>query len=138
MDDLGEADTNNSVQILIFTVNGTQFGINTNLVYQIIDPETLEDEVQVHKLDEVLKFGEDRINYRTPKTILIRKSDELRGLMIESPEDIVDCKINEFKSLPYLATIYNPANVIRHVVPLQGRLILILDPYAFLKAIEIK
>ncbi len=114
---------------LLFSVTGIRFGVDTQQVSAILERQEAEDvALPCIAADAALSIEQGVVAYHQPKVLLIRHADRF-GLLVDSPEEIVDVTIDALRPLPELWRTARIETPIWGVLLYRGDIVLLIDSH---------
>lgn len=136
------------MQLVLFSIDGEKFGIEIDLVLEIIKQENITRLPNVEHfvkgvinlrgkivvvLDTATKLGlPAMIKNPSSRILIIKTGDEVIGLYADACEDVINVNIDKVKSTPKIISSKLNSEFIRGVVTLDKEMIILLDVDKFL------
>jgi len=118
------------VRLLIFKIMGVCFGADMEQIEEMVDFSQAEQEDwDIRSFTEAISFRDVEVEYKKPKVILIKDSDQDVGIIIDQPENIVNINIKSIRLLPPLLENHRTVDAIWAAVFLEDELALLVDFY---------
>ena len=116
------------VNILVFEIMDGKFGINTNQIYSMLEPEQVDGtEYDISQFHETVPFREDTVVYKLPKAILLRDDEGSNsGIIIDRPGDIISVHLDSIHPMPELIEC-NSTGIIWGVILRDNNVIMLVD-----------
>ena len=135
-------DQDGSMSLLIFSLNGRRFGLDTAQIAEIIDLRDVErmgeissgsyripyrgEEVAVVALAERIGL-EGRLTYTTPKVVLPRAGGVRVGFLIGDLEEVVSVPVDDIELLPELVERIGAGAGVWGIAKREEHLIILID-----------
>ncbi len=98
-----QAEDIDKVHILIFKVNETRIGIDTEQISIMLKHEEAKDKkLQIFGFGDNLPFRDKYANFRSPRVLVLKDENFASGIIVEQPEDIIHITVDSIQPLPSL------------------------------------
>ncbi|MBI5179668.1 MAG: hypothetical protein HZA04_10480 [Nitrospinae bacterium] len=128
-----------SIRLLVFRMDGTAIGFDTDQMEGMTD----FGRVDVHEsclvtINELFGMGEESYNCSTPKVVFVKPlpgdgqsgvSGKRIGIVVETPEDIVDVPVENIRPLPPVVRKHAHATGFWGAALLNNGMVFIADIY---------
>ena len=121
------------LDLLLFSVCGVHFGVDAEQVtgIEVYDGDQADDLYWFH---EELDYGAGATTYITPMVVSIRTGGvKPYRVIIDSMEDIAEFSVSDIQLFPALLSNFALKRGLWGILPLQGRMILLVDFMLLLK-----
>jgi chemotaxis signal transduction protein len=109
-------------------MGGVRMGVDTVQVKEIMDIETAEEMgMRMTPLNEIIQFGGRDVILSSPKVLLL-KTEIMQGVVIESPESIIDINTDDIRLMPPIVETSGSKALWGAVLSCEG-IILLMDFY---------
>lgn len=118
-----------TLQLLIFNMADSLFGVDVEQVEEIIDPPpgvAMEELPAFHK---ILSFCKTGVTYRDPKILFIKHDDNACPIKVDAAKSMVDISINAIQPLPPLLAGNRKSEAVWGATFINGDLVLLVDLY---------
>ncbi len=123
------------IYILIFKVNETMIGIDTEQISIMLKYEEAKDrELQIFSFGENLPFRDKYVNLRSPRVLVLKDENIATGLIVEQPEDIIHITVDSIQPLPSLIETCYKSGLFWGGVVVNREIVMLVNLY---KLIEI-
>lgn len=136
---LEEKRTIKSLRLLVFRMDGTAIGFDTDQMEGMTDFGRVEmNESCLVTINELLGMGEEAYNCASPKVVFVKPmhaDDECGvtgkriGIVVETPEDIVDVPVENIRPLPPVVRKHTRATGFWGAALLKTGMVFIADIY---------
>lgn len=127
------ASDDTRIELLLFSVGGVHFGVDVDQVAGIEGYEGDQADCPVW-FHEELEFGVESAAYASPMVATVRTAGvQPYRVIIDSMEDIASFRVRDIQLFPDLLGLWPLQRGLWGVLPLRGRLILLVDFYLLLK-----
>lgn len=115
------------IQLLVFSISSTKFGVDLDGIYQILDLEQANQrECHLVPFEKIFSFGAP-VSYQSPMALL-RKENPSAGIMIDQVEKVAPVNLNAIKPLPPLLKRYkNNSSVIWGTALIENEVVLLVE-----------
>ena len=126
LDETGETETD-KIQLLIFSILGTKFGVDLDEVYQLLELEQANQrECHLVSFDKIFPFGAP-VSYQSPMALL-HKENPSTGILIDQVEKIALASLDAIKPLPPLLKRYKKkSSVIWGTAQIDNEIVLLVE-----------
>ncbi|MBF0558864.1 MAG: hypothetical protein HQL08_08800 [Nitrospirae bacterium] len=91
------------LELLVFIMMGVMMAVDTAQIAGMLKPEEAQRRgVVATGLHQSLHFRDVTVRYEDPHVLLIRNDGDLRGIVIDRPQEIVSAKIDDVRPMPSL------------------------------------
>ncbi len=127
-------DDDEKIQILVFKMNESRIGINTEQISIILNhEEAMERELQIFSFQDKLPYCEDYTNLKSPRVLVLNEENIASGVIIEQPEDIIHITIDSIQPLPPLIETCYRSGLFWGGTVISKEIILLVDFYKLLE-----
>lgn len=117
-----------TIKLLLFEIMGVDFGVKTEEIFEIHDPNTLlNTDIKTCKFYDMIPFRTETVIYHSPRILLVKTEEGVRGVEVEAPNDMITIKRLAIRPIPRLIAEQNVSKAIWGVVINQGKMILIVS-----------
>jgi chemotaxis signal transduction protein len=118
------------IRLLIFKIMGVCFGADMEQIEEMVDfSQAQQEDWDIRDFTEAISFRDIEVEYKKPKVILIKDSEQDVGIIIDQPEDIININIKSIRLLPPLLESRKTVDAIWAAVFLDDELALLVDFY---------
>jgi chemotaxis signal transduction protein len=118
------------IRLLIFKIMGVCFGADMEQIEEMVDfSQAQEEDWDIRDFTEAISFRDIEVEYKKPKVILIKDSEQDVGIIIDQPENIININIKSIRLLPPLLESHKTVDAIWAAVFLDDELALLVDFY---------
>jgi chemotaxis signal transduction protein len=118
------------IRLLIFKIMGVSFGADMEQIEEMVDfSQAQQEDWDIRHFTEAISFRDIEVEYKKPKVVLIKDSDQDVGIVIDQPENIVNINFQSIRLLPPLLENQETVDPIWAAVFLEEDLILLVDFY---------
>ncbi len=118
------------IRLLIFKIMGVCFGADMEQIEEMVDfSQAQREDWDIRNFTEAISFRDIKVEYKKPKVILIKDSDQDVGIVIDQPDNIVNINIQSIRLLPPLLESHKTADAIWAAVFIDDDLALLVDFY---------
>ncbi len=122
------------IRLLIFRVMDVRFGVDMETIAEMCEPDQAKarkiDAVHIH---DMLRFDVKRVDYRSPKVLIVKDGTGRLGVMIDQPETInFSVKLEDILLPPSLLKLVTPGSPIWGFVLKKSEVVMMLDPFKLL------
>ncbi len=122
--------SDDEIRLLIFKIMGVCFGADMEQIEEMVDfSQAQQEDWDIRNFTEAISFRDIEVEYKKPKVILIKDSDQDVGIVIDQPENIVNINIKSIRLLPPLLENHKTVDAIWAAVFLGEELALLVDFY---------
>ncbi len=127
-------DDDEKIQILVFKMNESRIGINTEQISIMLNhEEAMERELQIFSFQDKLPYCEDYTNLKSPRVLVLNEENIASGVIIEQPEDIIHITIDSIQPLPPLIETCYRSGLFWGGTVISKEIILLVDFYKLLE-----
>jgi len=113
------------IQVLIFSVMGIRFGVDTEQVSSVVAPDQIDDEeISIDRFDEEFIFSGRQVVYQNPRILCIQDG---RRLMVDEIEEIRLLSLDKIRPLPEFLEKCRESNAIWGAGLIEDEIILLLN-----------
>ncbi len=124
------------IQILVFRMNETRIGINTEQIsIMLTHEEAKERELQIFSFHDKLPFREDYTNLKSPRVLVLKEENMASGIIVEQPEDIIHITIDSIQPLPPLIETCYKSGLFWGGTVINREIVILVDFYKLLEKI---
>ncbi len=124
------------IQILVFRMNETRIGINTEQISIMLKhEEAKERELQIFSFHDKLPFREDYTNLKSPRVLVLKEENMASGIIVEQPEDIIHITIDSIQPLPPLIETCYKSGLFWGGTVINREIVILVDFYKLLEKI---
>ncbi|GEM_PF-1394986 len=118
------------IRLLIFKIMGVCFGADMEQIEEMVDfSQAQQEDWDIRHFTEAISFRDIEVEYKKPKVVLIKDSDQDVGIVIDQPENIVNINFQSIRLLPPLLENQDTVDAIWAALFLGEDLILLVDFY---------
>ncbi len=118
------------IRLLIFKIMGVCFGADMEQIEEMVDfSQAQQENWDIRNFTDAISFRDIEVEYKKPKVILIKDSDQDIGIVIDQPENIVNINIKSIRLLPPLLENHKNVDAIWAAVFVDDDLALLVDFY---------
>ncbi len=129
-----KSEDDEKIQILIFKMNETRIGINTEQISVLMKhEEAMERELQIFSFQDKLPYCENYTNLKSPRVLVLKEEYIASGVIIEQPEDIIHITIDSIQPLPPLIETCYRSGLFWGGTVISKEIILLVDFYKLLE-----
>ncbi len=122
------------IQILVFRMNETRIGINTEQISIMLKhEEAKERELQIFSFQDKLPFREDYTNLKSPRVLVLKEESMSSGIIVEQPEDIIHITIDSIQLLPPLIETCYRSGLYWGGTVINREIVILVDFYKLLE-----
>ena len=114
------------LSVLVFTINGILFGVDSEQVADIVNFGETGDEIDISSFNKLIADTSPRKG-GPEKKVLIMKDFEGRGLLVDRLDDIKPFGIGSIHPLPPLIASQLKSKLIWGIALIEAKMILLLD-----------
>ncbi len=127
-------DDDEKIQVLIFKMNETRIGINTEQISVMLKHEdAMERELQIFSFQDKLPHCEDYTILKSPRVLVLNEENIASGIIIEQPEDIIHITIDSIQPLPPLVETSYRSGLFWGGTVINKEIIILVDFYKLLR-----
>lgn len=113
------------LHVLVFSVMGIRFGVDTEQVARVVNLSHLEgEEENVVMFDEEFPFPGREVVYEAPKVLCLQDS---RKLVVDEIEEVRFLSFHSIRSMPELLEKYGESGAVWGAGIVEGGIILLLN-----------
>ena len=125
--------TDDSISFLIFNVNGTLAGIDTEQITEICDGDRVD--IKNEKVISLTFDSPESIHTESVsnvKAIKVRYCNREYGIRVGMPREMITLNVSAVKPLPSLFSVFNDTVPVWGVAVRDGQIILLIDIFKYL------
>ncbi len=129
-----KSEDDEKIQILIFKMNETRIGINTEQISVLMKhEEAMERELQIFSFQDKLPYCENYTNLKSPRVLVLKEEYIASGVIIEQPEGIIHITIDSIQPLPPLIETCYRSGLFWGGTVINKEIIILVDFYKLLE-----